>query len=153
MAIHLVKARMKDCKEIHALQIKAFSELLRKYNDVSTNPGAENLDKITQRMAQPCTDYYFIQLDNVKIGAVRVRKDHHKCTISPMFLIPEYQNKGYAQEAILQLEQFYPSAAAWELATIKEEKKLCYFYEKMGYRLTGRETRLQDGMTIVGYAK
>lgn len=151
--INLVKASMKDCKEIHSLQTKAFGELLRKYNDVSTNPGAESVEKIAERMVQPFTDYYLIKMNNVNIGAIRVRKDNDICTISPIFIIPEYRNKGYAQEAILKVEGLYPDATSWQLATIKEEESLCYFYEKLGYHRTGSETKIKDGMTIIGYAK
>ena len=52
MGISLKKAKMDDCVKIHEMQIAAFNELLNKYNDYNTNPAAEALERIEQRMAQ-----------------------------------------------------------------------------------------------------
>lgn len=153
MNVNLVKASMQDCNEIHSLQIRAFKELLIKYNDSSTNPGAENVQKIAERMSQAFTDYYFIQLNMINIGAVRVKKNNGCCTISPIFIVPEYQNRGYAQETILLLESLYPTTCEWHLGTIQEEEKLCHFYEKLGFIRAGSKTQIQEGMTIIGYVK
>ncbi|MEN6340181.1 MAG: GNAT family N-acetyltransferase [Clostridiaceae bacterium] len=154
MTVTLKKADLGDCAAIHALQISAFTELLEKYRDTATNPGAEPLERIVLRMAQPNTDYYFIRLDEQTIGAIRVvRLDDTACRISPMFLLPEYWNKGYAQQAIHFTESLYPNARLWELDTIKQEPKLCHLYEKLGYRQTGKEEDIQPGMTIVFYEK
>ena len=154
MGISLQKAAPGDCAEIHAMQVEAFAELLEKYHDTATNPGAEPLERIVRRMEQPCTEYYFIRLDEQNIGAIRiVRLDDAACRISPIFLLPAYWNKGYAQQAISQAETLYPEAAHWELDTIKQEQKLCHLYEKIWYRQTGKEEELQPGMTIVFYEK
>lgn len=152
--ICLIRANITDCEEIHALQVKSFQALLDKYNDVSTNPAAESVERISRRMNQNFTDYYFIQLHGRHIGAIRiVRLDNSICRISPMFILPEFQGKGYAQQTIAKVEALYPQANGWELDTIKEETNLCHLYEKMGYKKTGKEETLQDNMTIVYYAK
>lgn len=154
MEISLQKAALGDCAEIHAMQVEAFAELLEKYHDTATNPGAEPLERIVLRMEQPNTDYYFIRLDEQNIGAIRVvRRDDTACRIAPVFLLPTYQNRGYAQQAIRMAQARYPNAKLWELDTIKQEPKLCYLYEKMGYRQTGKEEDIQPGMTIVFYEK
>ncbi len=154
MDIKLQKALITDCEEIHQLQIKSFQALLDKYNDTSTNPAAESIDVIIQRMNQTFTDYYFIRLNDINIGAIRVvRLKNNTCRISPIFILPEYQGKGLAQQTILSIEKLYPQAAGWQLDTIKEEAKLCHLYEKMGYTRTGREEIIQEGMTLAYYAK
>ena len=154
MELSLRKAEMNDCTQIHKMQIESFGALLDKYGDVSTNPAAESIDRIKQRMAQEFTDYYFICLNDDTIGAIRVvRITNNVCRISPMFILPQYQGMGYAQQAILKTESRYPQAERWELDTIKQESKLCYLYEKMGYTATGKEEMIQDNMTIVFYSK
>jgi GNAT superfamily N-acetyltransferase len=70
-----------------------------------------------------------------------------------MFILPEFQGQGFAQQAIKAAEALYPQAEGWQLDTIKEERKLCHLYEKMGYKRTGKEEVLQDNMTIVYFAK
>jgi len=152
--VTLKKAGIADCAEIHAMQVKSFKALLDKYNDVGTNPGAESIERIITKMNQDCTDYYFIQLKNENIGVIRiVRLPNHICRISPMFILPEFQGKGYAQQAIIGIETLYSQATGWQLDTIKEEPQLCYLYEKMGYRRTGKEEALQENMTIIYFAK
>lgn len=150
----LNKANMNDCCEIHGMQVIAFKELLDKYQDIHTNPGAESVEHITRRMEQDFTDYYFISLNSLHIGAVRiVRLDRDKARIAPMFILPEFQGKGYAQQILEQLENLYPNTSIWELDTIKQESKLCHLYEKMGYIPTGKEEIIKDDMTIIFYEK
>lgn len=152
--LSLDKASVKDSFEIHKMQVTAFQELLRKYQDIKTNPGAESIDKIFQRIKQKGTDYYFITLNGKHIGAIRVvQLEDSKSRISPMFILPEFQGKGYAQEALCQIEHLYTNTFAWELDTIKQESKLCHLYEKMGYLPTGKENVVKDGMTIIFYRK
>ena len=105
-------------------------------------------------MAQDATDYYLILAKGHQIGAVRVQRlPENVCRVSPIFILPAFQGKGYAQAAMEALEEMYPQAEAWRLDTIKEEAKLCHLYEKLGYRRTGQEEVLQPGMTIVYYEK
>lgn len=154
MQITLTRAFESDCILIHKMQQDAFKPLLEKYKDYETNPGAESLLRIKQRMEQSFSDYYFIQLNSHIIGAVRIARDVKDTgRISPMFILPEYQGKGYAQQAMKQIELFYPDVNTWELDTIKQEQKLCHLYEKMGYRAAGKEVEIQEGMTIIYYVK
>lgn len=154
MTISLQKATFDDCPLIHEMQVVSFQPLLEKYKDYETNPGAEPLERVVRRMEQPFTDYYFIVLEKEKIGVLRViRLDERACRIGPVYVLPEYQNKGHAQRALLLAETLYPFAARWELGTILQEEKLCHFYEKLGYRRIGVEQEIQPGMTIVHYEK
>jgi predicted acetyltransferase len=154
MILSLKKANINDCKEIQTMQQKSFQTLLNKYNDIKTNPATEPLERIVEKMNQDFTDYYFIQLEKQNIGAVRVVKlPGNIFRIAPMFILPEFNGNGYAQEAIKIVEALYPLARGWQLDTIKEESKLCYLYEKMGYKTTGKEEVIQSNMTIVYYAK
>lgn len=150
----LTKAVFSDCGQIRKMQVSAFAELLEKYRDYETNPASESLERIQNKFSQSFTDYYFIMLGNTKIGVMRVvRLSDIVCRISPMFILPEYQNNGYAQYALSAVEKLYPNVNEWQLDTIKEESKLCYLYEKCGYIPTGKEEVIKDGMTIVYYSK
>lgn len=153
MSITLKLATKADCNTILKIQVKAFSQLLLKYQDYSSSPATESLDKILQRFEQPFTDYHLIMLDDEAIGMLRVCDFGEKCRLSPICILEEHHGKGYAQEAIRQMEQFYPKAQKWELDTIAQEEKLCYLYEKMGYLKTERTERLKDGMDLVFYEK
>jgi len=151
--ISLIKASMKDCQLIHKMQVESFKVLLDKYQDYDTNPAVEPLERIESRMSLDILDHYLICLSDEKIGSLRVRTDNDTFRLGTIFILPEYQGKGYAKQSILKVEQLYPEVKKWGLATIKQESKLCHFYESLGYRLTSKEEQIQDDMTIVFYEK
>lgn len=70
-----------------------------------------------------------------------------------MFILPIYQGKGVAQKALVLIEKMFPQATSWELATILEEERNCYLYEKVGYIQTGLRKKLNDNTTLVYYKK
>lgn len=74
-----------------------------------------------------------------------------KC-ISPIWIMPKYRNKGYAQQAILAAEKIYGSDH-WCLDTILQEEGNLHLYEKLGYHQMGRVDKINDRMNIVYYEK
>ena len=154
MNIELVRASMEDAETIWRMQRVAFAELLERYQDFDTNPGNEPLEKVQWRFTFLATYFYFIQVDGVNAGAIRII-DHHDESpkkISPLFVIPEYRGKGVAQAAIQTAETIHGSEN-WQLGTIQQEKGNCHLYEKMGYRQTGETKVINDRMTLVFYEK
>lgn len=155
MPIKLVRATLDDAQRIWRMQIQAFERLVRIYQDIDTNPGCEPIEKVIARLKQPYTFYYMIQAEGETVGAIRVvdkRQEGINKRISPLFILPEYQGRGYAQQAMLEAERIHGSAH-WELDTILQEKGNCHLYEKMGYRQTGKMWRISDKMTLVLYEK
>ena len=154
MSIYLLPAVDSDIKTIWQMQVEAFTELLEKYQDYETNPAAETCDKIQQRFEQAYTHYYFIIVDKDKVGFIRIvdRKDGRKKRISPLAILPEYRNRGYAQAAIKAAEEIH-GADNWSLYTIITEKANCHLYEKMGYHKTSKTERINDILTLVFYEK
>lgn len=107
------------------------------------------------RLKQWFTYYYFIEVDGIKVGAIRVidvKKPGKPKRISPVFILKQYRNKGYAQTAIKLVEEIHGSKN-WELDTILQEKGNCHLYEKMGYRQTDKTEQLNDKLTLVFYRK
>lgn len=155
MEIHLLRAGVDDAKELHAMQVAAFKELLEKYQDYDTSPGSESVEKVEARLKQDFTYYYFICIGQQKAGAVRIvdsKETGKNKRISPIFVLPEFQGKGIAQEAIRLCEETHGSGK-WELDTILQEPKNCHLYEKMGYRRTGKTKVVNDKLTLVFYEK
>ena len=69
--------------------------------------------------------------------SVTDKQDGSRKRLSPMFILPQFQGRGYAQEAIRQAEKIH-GERGWELDTILQEERLVHLYEKMGYRKTGK---------------
>ena len=139
---------------IWEMQVKAFSALLEKYQDYDTSPAAENFEKVMERFQQPWTTYYFISTGTETVGVIRVvdKKDGSRKRISPIWIMQEYRNKGYAQAAMIAAEHIY-GPENWSLDTILQEKGNLHLYEKMGYHQTGQIEKINDRMDIVYYEK
>ncbi|MFP7299231.1 GNAT family N-acetyltransferase [Neobacillus niacini] len=154
MDIKLEKATNKDAQEIFDIQVKAFNPLLEKYQDYQTNPANETIDTVITRINNPQGGFYKILIENNLVGAICVvSKVEKQFWISPMFISPEYQGKGIAQRAIVLVEELFPQALSWELATILEEERNCCLYEKMGYIKTGIQKNLNENTTLIYYKK
>jgi GNAT superfamily N-acetyltransferase len=148
------KAAIEDAALIHSIQVEAFKPLLDMYQDFDTSPANETIQRTIDRLQQKQTDYYLIVFDNITVGAIRiVRKENRRYRVSPIFILPEYQGKGIASATMQTVESLYEDAIFWELDTILEEQKLCRLYEKLGYSMTGKVTKMNERMTIVFYEK
>ena len=152
--MQLLRCTVTDVELIREMQKEAFGSLLERYQDYDTNPANESLERITWKLQQPDSYFYRIEVDGETVGAIRVvdAGDSSRKRISPLFILPQYRGKGYAQAAILEVEKRHGSHN-WELGTILQEIGNCYLYEKMGYHQTSRRTVINDKMTIVGYEK
>ena len=150
----LIRATIKDASNLLKLQAEAFADLLDKYQDYDTNPANESIERMEAKLCQPYTYFYYIVDDDKIVGAIRIvdMKDGSRKRISPLFVMKDFRNMGYAQSAILEAENIH-GKDNWRLATILQEVGNCYLYEKMGYHRTGSLTNINDKMTIVNYEK
>ncbi len=139
---------------VHAIQKRSFKQLLDKYHDYDVNPAMESIDMVKKKMDRANTTAYIFKLNDVNVGWVRVT-ELAKMTykISALCVLPEYQNRGIAQEALKQIESYYPKAQKWILDTILQEKGNCHIYEKLGYKKVGDLILINERMTLVSYEK
>ena len=152
--VTLIKAKEEDMENIWKMQVEAFSGLLETYQDYDLSPATEDFDKVMARFRQPWTTYYYIVAEGKNVGAIRIvdKKNEERKKISPLWIMPEYRGKGYAQAAIEAVEKIH-GAHHWSLGTILQEKRNLHLYEKMGYRQNGIVEKINDRMDIVIYDK
>ena len=151
----LVKADKSDLETILQMQTEAFMPMLQKYRDYETSPANEKYEDILFRFNQPQTTYYIIEVDSHKVGVIRIvdfKDESTRKRISPIFIMSEYRNNGYAQQAIAEAERLHGSTY-WSLDTILQEQGNCYLYEKLGYKKTGKTEIINDRLTLVFYEK
>jgi GNAT superfamily N-acetyltransferase len=155
MDVKLVKANMDNIEEIYEMQIITFKPLLDKYQDFDLNPGNETIERTIARMNEKITDYYIIKLNEISVGGIRIRRyeEGDLCKVGPLFVLPEYQNKGIAQKVFKIIEEIYKPKNGWILDTILQEKGNCHLYEKIGYTKTGKIENINEKMDIVFYEK
>ena len=151
----VLKPAVKDELEIvWKMQVEAFSGLLEKCQDYDLSPASENIEKVAERFEQPGSVYYFIVADDIRVGVIRIvdKKDGSRKRISPIFIMSEYRNKGYAGMAIQEAERIY-GPDNWSLDTILQEEGNIHLYEKMGYHRTGEIKNINKNMDIVYFEK
>lgn len=175
--VELILATVDDAELIHNMKYRAFLPLYEKYHDDETTPVNEKIDKVIYQLTHSNSEYYLIRSGEEKVGAIRVarnikqNRDSGNCDnnrnheqgepeyvqdvlfISPLFILPEYQNRGIGQTAIRKVFDLYPNAVTWRLDTIKQEKGNCHLYEKCGFVRTGGEHIVNENMTLVDYEK
>lgn len=171
--IELVAAKAADAELIHKMQMEAFMPLYEKYHDDETSPAKESLEKVLWRITEQDSDYFIICLapdmhsadayassrgghlpEGKAAGAVRIvrdRKQDNVRWISPLFVLPELQNRGIAQKAIRRVFELYPETAVWKLETILQEERNCYLYEKCGFVRAGNEQAVNERLTLIEY--
>lgn len=154
MSVRLVPIKREDVETVWRMQVEAFSDMLEKYQDYELSPATEDVDRVIARFEQPETTYFFIVADDRNVGAIRVvdKQDESRKRISPIFIMKDFRNKGYAQQAILEAERLFGSDN-WSLDTILQEKGNIHLYEKLGYERVGQPERINERMDIVFYEK
>ncbi|MEG7843396.1 GNAT family N-acetyltransferase [Bacillus mobilis] len=155
MEITLKKATENDAAVLFQMQKDSFNPLLNKYKDYNTNPANEPIEKTILRINNPNSNYYKMILDSNLVGAICISQKEipYKFWISPMFIHPNYQGKGIAQKVLILIEKMFPEVRSFELATILEEERNCFLYEKMGYKRTEIIKKLNDKTTLIYYKK
>ena len=173
--VELIPATADDAELIHSMKYKAFLPLYEKYHDDETTPVNEKIDKVIYQLTHFNSQYYLIRLKGENVGAIRVadkikkKQDSGNCGsngnhkqdecvqdvlyISPLFILPEYQNRGIAQATIKHVFDLYPDVVTWRLDTIKQEKGNCHLYEKCGFVRIGNEHAVNEKMTLIAYEK
>ncbi len=157
--VELIRATAQDLYELHSLQVEAFKPLYDKYHDDDTSPARESINRTLWKINK-CPNSYFYYVTNKEetVGAIRVVRDRNSSDdsimhISPLFIRPEFQGRGYGGAAIEAVIMLWDKTLIWRLATIKEEEGNCRFYEKYGFVHSGKEERVNDYMTLAFYEK
>lgn len=152
--IVLRRASREEIEKVWRMQTEAFRGLLEKYKDYDTSPAAESVEKVAARFDMPGSIYYFIEAEGEDAGVIRVidLQDGTRKRISPLWIMPEYRGRGYAQLAMREAERIH-GADNWSLDTILQEEGNIHLYEKMGYRRTGELQKINENMDIVFFEK
>lgn len=157
--VKLVPAKEEDAELLYRLQREAFLPLYEKYRDDETSPAKETREQILAKIRDCHGTFYKICLGRYPIGGIRVRCHDNGVVyqnirwIAPLFIIPDFQNRGIAQQVIQKVMGNDSETVIWKLDTIKQEEKNCHLYEKCGFRRVGEEHIIHAGMSLIEYEK
>ncbi len=158
--VTLVLATEEDAQLLHELKYEAFLPLYEKYHDEETSPVKEKVDKVIWQIRNEHSRYYIICWKGERIGGIRVAEKLRSTElmegvryISPLFILPKYQNLGIGYTVLQKVFELYPDTMTWKLDTIKQEAGNCHLYEKCGFVRVGGEHVVNESMTLVDYEK
>ena len=152
--VELILATKKGVELLHQMKYLAFLPLYNKYHDDETSPVKEPMEKVIRCIQMKNSVYYLIKLQNEFVGGVRViEREVGIFYISPIFILPKFQNQGIGYLVIKMLFNAYPQAITWRLDTILEEEGNCFLYEKCGFMKTGKKNKITENMTLIDYEK
>ena len=155
--VKLEEVRADEIQQLYDMQIQSFMPLYEKYHDEGS-PAIEPIEKVKTRAAQENRKYYFIVKDGARVGAINVGQKlsdpEEECLyISPLFILPKYQNQGIGYAAIHKAFALHPEVKVWKLDTILQESGNCHLYEKCGFVRVGEEHVINEKMTLIDYEK
>ena len=152
--IKLVEVSENEIPELYEMQVKSFMPLYEKYHDEGS-PAIESIERVRKRFDAQNRKYYFIMKDGARVGAINIgHKDPNEkkvSYISPIFVLPEFQNRGIGYVAIRKAFEILPDVTCWKLDTILQEPANCHLYEKCGFVRVGEEKPVNDKMTLIDY--
>jgi len=148
--IKLLKAEVNDAGNLLDIQKKAFMLSEQKYG---VSPAQHSIENIKAKIERG--DYYKIMYHDKLVGGIFVHPKYDSSTFNlhVIYVLPEVQGKGIAQEVIMQIEKLYSDVKKWVLDTPVTEYQNCYLYEKLGYKRTGRMEKINDKLTLIYFQK
>jgi RimJ/RimL family protein N-acetyltransferase len=152
--IKLDEVKEHEIDILHEMQVKSFMPLYEKYHDEGS-PAIESFERIKGRAARPNRKYYFIVMDGARVGAINLGhndpEEKQVSFISPIFIRPQFWDRGIGYAAIQKAFELYPEVKTWKLETILQEERNCHLYEKCGFVRVGEEKPVNEKMTLIDY--
>lgn len=118
----VIKIEIYELLKAFSMQKKCFKPIYEKYYD-ETNPYKESFAKFVSRTTKSSFQMYWIIENSTKIGQIWIATKNDTAKLARLFVLPKYQNKGYATKAIIDIEKLYSQYYHWQLDTIKENLK------------------------------
>ena len=152
--IKLREVTEEEIPDLYDMQVKSFMPLYEKYHDEGS-PAIESIERVKRRFAVENRKYYFIMKDGARVGAINIGhndpNEKKVAFISPIFILPEFQNRGIGYVAIQKAFETLPEVTTWKLDTILQEPANCHLYEKCGFVRVGEEKVINENMTLIDY--
>ena len=152
--IKLREVTEEEIPALYDMQVKSFMPLYEKYHD-DGSPAIESIERVKRRFDVENRKYYFIMKDGARVGAINIGhndpNEKKVSFISPIFILPEFQNRGIGYVAIQKAFEALPEVTTWKLETILQEPANCHLYEKCGFVRVGEEKVINENMTLIDY--
>lgn len=153
---------MEDVDILTSIQQKAFKPLYEMYHDEG-NPYLRDKRDILCRFDNTKFLYLTVLFDGEIVGGILYRLKGSTPFIGSLtsgeyyltrvYILPEFQSKGIATEAILQSEKFLknPKKLYVDFPEDLDKNRKCYI--KCGYKDTGKRLEVEQGLILACFEK
>lgn len=139
-------ASVSDFPEILEIQKKAFYSEAEFYQNYQIQPLTQTLEE----MIEECKDKVVLKavFDEKIVGSVRANAYENGCWVNKLVVLPAFQRQGIGGKLLREIENYFPKADKFTLATGARSQSNIRLYEKVGYKTIRKET-FHDGVEAV----
>ncbi|MHA1727606.1 MAG: GNAT family N-acetyltransferase [Promethearchaeota archaeon] len=147
------RANKEDMKTLTHISTITFDEDSRKHNQ-SEKGGPPGYDSIQWQNDIITKGIYYKIIHEEKIigGVILFKKGRDHIEFGRIYILPDFQNKGFGTKVFSLLENRFSEIKKWTLNTPTWAIRNQHFYEKLGYIKIGEQT-MDDGFSLILYGK
>lgn len=138
----IARVQQSDLPEILELQKSSFYTEAAFYNNFNIPPMNQTIEEITEEFKKKI--FLKAMTKNSILGSVRgslASGDNKTCVIERLFVSQDFRNMGIGYMLLTAIQEAFPKAKRFELATGKLSAKNIHLYEKAGFKIY-REERI-----------
>lgn len=135
---HIDQASKLDFLEILEIQKKAFYSEAVLYKNFNIHP----LIQTMAEMQEECKGKVVLKavVDGKIVGSVRANLDGDNCGVNKLVVLPEFQKCGIGEKLLGEIENHFPEAKKFTLATGANSESNIRLYQKVGYQIVSTTT-------------
>ena len=135
-----------DFAKILDVQKKAFYSEAVLYQKFNIQPLSQTLEE----MQEECKDKVVLKaiVEEKIVGSIRANVCEEGCCVNKLVVLPEFQKRGIGEKLLRKIENHFPEAKKFSLATGAKSESNIRLYQKAGYKIIRTET-FHDGVEAV----
>lgn len=146
LGVGIFLALQEDLVEILEIQKKAFLSEAEFYQNFNIQPLTQTLSEIEEE----CKEKVVLKavVDGKIVGSIRANAFENDCLVNKLVVLPEFQKRGIGEKLLRKIENHFPEAKKFSLATGAKSESNIRLYQKAGYKIIRTET-FHDGVEAV----
>lgn len=143
-----------ELQHILSLALDSNAKYFPENMEVDEEEGEDELTIKSSLYAEDQIVLAFTEGNTLIGGAVIRTTKEHVNHLDRLFILPEFQRKGYGYQAWLIIEKSYPCTGGWALRTPTcLINNVCFYVNRCGFAITGVEDMGADGVGMFVFTK
>lgn len=148
--MELTEVHDSEITEVLELQYLCYRSEAELYNDFNIPPLLQSLDELRDEVKNGLC--LVAKTASRVTGSVRAYVEGDICKIGKLIVHPDHQRQGIGTQLLLEIEQRFPAAVAYEVFTGHKSINNINLYSKLGYTFSS-EKKLNEKVTLTYLTK